>query len=263
LLDNYDKFGTTNYIFVDDTFNDNIEKLKILNKTFKKLPFDLSFAAYIRADLLHAIPESIELLQEMGIKGAFFGIESLNSESRKASSKGFDEIKLLKLIDKVNHQWQNVVLTSSFIYGLPHDSSDSIRKWTDDIVFDSGLFNNHDLIFQPLYLQKDNTTFMSDFDLDMAKYGYKFTNDKQIWKNDITTFREMFNLAKEYNLKAGSTKRPFSSFHSVTLLGYGLSPKQVCDLDSHNKNDVEFVENLTIERYKQYYELVKNNLGSR
>ena len=255
LISNYDKFGTTNYIFVDDTFNDNIEKLKLLHNTFKKLPFDINFAAYIRADLLNAFPESIDLLQEMGIKGAFFGIESLNPIARKASAKGFDSNKLLNTLEKVNVKWDNVVITSSFIYGLPNDSVDTIKDWTERVVFNSGIFDKHDLIFQPLFLQGNTSTFVSDFDLEMDKYNYKFTHDNQVWANGITTFREMSNLAKTYNQKAAEIKRPFSSFHAVTLLGYGLSMEQILNMDSHSTTDIELVENMTIERYKKYYEL--------
>ena len=65
----------------------------------------------------------------------------------------------------------------------------------------------------------------------------------------------MSNLAKTYNQKAAEIKRPFSSFHAVTLLGYGLSMEQILNMDSHSTTDIELVENMTIERYKKYYEL--------
>jgi hypothetical protein len=80
---------------------------------------------------------------------------------------------------------------------------------------------------------------------------------KKSWVNDVTDFTEMFAMAKEANLRTKSVPRPFSSFHSVTLLGYGLPIEKILSLDSHNPVDIDFVERLTISQYNHYADLVK------
>lgn len=257
LMTNYEKFRTTNYIFVDDTFNDSITKLESLHKVFDRLPFKINFAAYIRPDLLNAYPESIDMLFDMGIRGAFFGIETLNDDARKTILKGFSSEKLLRILEQVNSKWKNVSITSSFIYGLPGDTPESIRDWTDNIIYGSDIFNKHDLIFQALYILGKSATYKSDFDEDMEKYNYKIVPGKKSWVNDVTDFTEMFAMAKEANLKTKNVPRPFSSFHSVTLLGYGLPIEKILSLDSHNPVDIDFVEKLTISQYNHYADLVK------
>jgi len=257
LVYNYEKFKTTNYIFVDDTFNDSITKLELLHRLFEKLPFKINFAAYIRPDLLNAYPETIDMLKEMGIKGAFFGVESLHDNARKSILKGFSTDRLLNIIDTVNKKWNDVAITSSFIYGLPGDTPETIKSWTNDIIFNSKLFDRHDLIFQSLYILGKSATYKSDFDEDMEKYNYRLVEGKRGWVNDVTSFSEMFEYAKESNLRSKDLPRPFSSFHCVSLLGYGLSMEQILNLDSHNEKDIEFVENLTIQKYSEYAELIR------
>ena len=256
LLKNYENFGTTNYIFVDDTFNDSMSKLLTLNDMIERLPFKINFAAYIRADLLHAFPESIDVLLNMGIKGAFFGIESLYDLARKAISKGFSTEKILKTLEIVNQKWNKVAMTSSFIYGLPGDTPNTITDWTDQIVFGSKIFETHDLIFQPLFLSNKNATYASDFDKEMEKYNYRYVEGQKQWVNDVTSFAEMLEMTKRANLRSAEIKRPFSNFHCLTLMGYGLTFEQVMGLDSHNPEDIKFVEDMTIEKYKQYQKMI-------
>lgn len=256
LLENYERFGTTSYIFVDDTFNDSVPKMESLYNVFNKLPFKLNFGAYIRPDLLDAYPETIDMLYEMGIRGAFFGIESLHDSARKIILKGFNSQKLLQTIEVINKKWQNVAITSSFIYGLPNDTLATMNQWTDTI-FNSGLFDNHDLIFQPLYLLGKSSTYASDFDMDMEKFNYRYKEGYRSWVNDYTSFQEVFEMSKVSNSKATESKRPFSSFHCVTLLGYGLSMDEILSLNGHSKQDIEKIENMTIEKYNDYLELLR------
>jgi radical SAM superfamily enzyme YgiQ (UPF0313 family) len=76
LIYNYENFKTTNYFFTDDTFNDSTFKLEQLHKVITELPFNIKFVTYLRLDLLYAHPEQINMLYEMGLGSAFFGIES-------------------------------------------------------------------------------------------------------------------------------------------------------------------------------------------
>ena len=82
LMDNYNRFGITKYYFLDDTFNDSNSKLEALHSEITKLPFKIEFWTYLRADLLARYPEQMKLMKEMGLRHAFFGIETFNNDPR-------------------------------------------------------------------------------------------------------------------------------------------------------------------------------------
>jgi radical SAM superfamily enzyme YgiQ (UPF0313 family) len=252
LLRNFDQFQITNYLILDDTFNDSMEKLRKLHGVFTKLPFRIKFAAYIRPDLLYTHPESISLLYEIGIKGAFFGVESLDKKARRMALKGFDSDLLLKTLEQVNREWPDVFKTSSFIYGLPGETPKTMENWTDDIIFGSGIFEKHDLIFTALYLKEKGSAFISDFDQELEKYDYRFETKSPYWVSPVTTYREMFAFANSSNLRAAATHRPHSNFNAVSLLGYGFTEKEVWNLDSHRNEDNARIEEFTKRRYKDY-----------
>ena len=53
LLDNYTKWGITDYWIADDTLNDSTEKLQYMAEVIKLLPFKPNFRCYIRIDLIY------------------------------------------------------------------------------------------------------------------------------------------------------------------------------------------------------------------
>ena len=48
----YDKYGVSSFYILDDTFNDSVYKLDILQATVKRLTFQPKFWAYTRLDLI-------------------------------------------------------------------------------------------------------------------------------------------------------------------------------------------------------------------
>ena len=80
----------------------------------------------MRLDLIHAYPEQIDLLKEMGVRNVFFGIESLHDPSSKAIGKGFGREKTIEMIHRLKEAWgKEVFLHGSFIVGLPHETPDT------------------------------------------------------------------------------------------------------------------------------------------
>jgi hypothetical protein len=55
----------------------------------KTLSFQINYATYLRIDLLAAHPESVDMLLENGLKGAFLGIESFNTDAAKLIGKSW------------------------------------------------------------------------------------------------------------------------------------------------------------------------------
>jgi radical SAM superfamily enzyme YgiQ (UPF0313 family) len=92
---NYEKINTTNYMITDDTFNESTEKMLAVKKAIDKSGVNIRFFAYLRADILARFPEQMDILIDMGIMTASFGIETLNHKSAKSIGKGLhpDRVK--------------------------------------------------------------------------------------------------------------------------------------------------------------------------
>lgn len=205
LIRNYELYGTTNYFFADDTFNDSTYKVQRLHEMITKLPFKIKFVAYIRVDLLHAHPEQIPMLYEMGLGHAFMGIETLNPATAKIIGKGMNPDKFKKFILDLyyNHWKEEILLTCSFIIGLPKESEESVRA-TFDWVNNTPLISN----FFSLNL-KEGGHFESEFDINYEKYGYTkhkvaktedgFEQAIDAWSNEHMTSERAEEISMEFN----------------------------------------------------------------
>lgn len=167
---NYELFGTTRYTLMDDTFNDSIVKLQRLEEAIKiaKLP-NFEFAGYIKPELLATKPEMIDRLKDLGLRGAFLGIESLDPVSRKAVGRGMKVERFMPALEKLKSNGAR--LHASFIAGLPNDTPTSIVN-SYRIISTGGLFNSW--FFFPLGIYYNRKLEgASDLDLDPEKYGYE------------------------------------------------------------------------------------------
>jgi radical SAM superfamily enzyme YgiQ (UPF0313 family) len=140
VISNYENYGTVNYYFSDDTFNDSTLKLEKLHKAFTSLPFKIKFVTYLRIDLLHSHREQIDLLYEMGLGSTFFGIETFDHKAAKAIGKGMhpDKVKDI-LLELYYDKWKtDISFTCSLIVGLPGETKESIYRsfeWMKDKPF--------------------------------------------------------------------------------------------------------------------------------
>jgi len=187
LQENYDRFGTTHYWFLDDTFNDSVEKLEILyNGVFAKLPFKVNFSAYLRLDLINAHPISIDLLRDMGCRGLSFGIESLNYESVKAIGKGITKDKVYNTLSQIKEKMPDAILDSQFIVGLPYETAQSAEAWLKEIAdknYPLDAIKIHSLSMN--FFPKVDNIWQSHFEKNPEKYGYTFRHNKRYWVNNM------------------------------------------------------------------------------
>lgn len=180
IMTNYTKWGTTNYIIADDTFNDRDTKIERLANVVKRLPFQPNFSAFIRLDLVISRPQQLQLLIDARVWGHFYGIETLHPDAAKAIGKGMDpeRIKagLLHVKESFMRQLGLYRGTCGMIAGLPFEPVDS---WHKNLEWMS---KNWDSFFYwGLHISTDpDVKTHSDFSLDASKYGYKSTQDKQI-----------------------------------------------------------------------------------
>lgn len=202
---NYDQWGVTNYMFCDDTYNDSLDKVKTLYKeAFSKLTFKVNFGAYIRLDLLMRFPEMAQYLKDSGLETAVFGIETLDHRNGKIVGKGVDPKKQLAFLSKLKQGvFKDVNCHSGFIFGLPHDTEESIRN-TIEFLIDG----DHPLDTVSAFCLGINPTHLgqkrdwySDLDLNYEKFGYEVWQDgdtvKWSHKKNGLTFDKCDALAKE------------------------------------------------------------------
>jgi radical SAM superfamily enzyme YgiQ (UPF0313 family) len=78
---NYENFGTTKYMFMDETTNDSMEKAEFLHDVIANLPFKIEWGGFARLELYHSNPEMKHILKETGVVNQFFGIETFNKKS--------------------------------------------------------------------------------------------------------------------------------------------------------------------------------------
>lgn len=184
MLENYEKYGITDYIFADDTHNDSIDKLRLFyDDVYSKLPFKINFSAYMRLDLLMRFPEQAEILKESGLRSAVFGIETLNPTSAKIIGKGVNPREQLAFLKEIKEGvWKEKVLASSgWIIGLPADSPDTAPEleeflWSKDNPLDH--WSLSPLYIKPKHLQFDDALNMTtEFEKNYEKYGYEFPSD--------------------------------------------------------------------------------------
>ena len=193
LIDNYERFGTTNYFFGDDTFNDSTYKLEQLHKAITSLPFKIEFTTYLRLDLLESHREQLTLLKEMGLGSAFFGIESMNEKTAKFIGKGMRTAKVKDfLLELKTDLWKDdISMLCTFIVGLPFEdvaSTDKTFEWINA--------QNISNVWAPLTISP-TARYKSDIDINYDKYGYTFNNG--MWTNDIMSQQQAIEVANRYN----------------------------------------------------------------
>jgi len=233
LVSNYERFGITHYQLIDDTFNDHEQKINMMSRIVKKLPFQPTFWGYHRLDLLTTRPGTIDQLYDMGVRGMFFGIESLNPTTAKIVGKGFNIDKQIETIHRIREKY-DISMHGSFIIGLPEESIESSLATYNKIR--SGDIPLHSWSFNPLWINKfDIHPFPSEFDKNWKNYGYEEieedlnVNSKTIqgaelfspalnWKNSKTNFTEATHLANQI-----SSENIFSnSMHIDSQVAIGI-----------------------------------------
>jgi hypothetical protein len=227
---NYENFGITRYTIIDDTFNDSREKIEMIHRMSKSLPFELEYWAFIRLDLVAAHPETMGLLVESGLRAAFFGIESLHPNAAKAVGKGGRREKLISTINTFKERYGNkVMLHGSFIVGLPEEPVDSMKETIQqllncDIKLDTWMV-------EPFYMNICKGTYESPIDKNPGKFGYRTDNqaigpnEGIYWENDYTNFYECRDLSMttlENHRASGQRRLTGRDSFNVSSYGFDL-----------------------------------------
>jgi radical SAM superfamily enzyme YgiQ (UPF0313 family) len=205
---NYELYGTTGYMFCDDTVNDSLPKVQSLHKAITSLPFAIEWTGFGRVDVTYVAPEQRELLYETGLRGMLVGIESFHPVAAKTVGKGLHPDKTKEALCYLKDHWKDrVSITASFIVGLPGEDEESVWKtveWLrrEDCPVDEA-------IFSPLNLRapsEDPDAPMSNLAKEPAKYGYELagarpgrgiSTDGPYWRNQFFDKPRAEMVAKE------------------------------------------------------------------
>lgn len=240
LLYNYENFGTTYYYILDDTFNADKERVEEFWRMTQTLPFKIRYATYVRLDLIEAHPDTSYMLQESGLVGSFFGVETLNPEAALMIGKAFSGKKAREYLPRLQHDiWKNNIMVHiGLIAGFPQETFEDLQA-TQQWCIDSKVHSWH---WNPLFISNNPVSeFSSEFDRNAEQYGFHFlANDKWISKD------RSFDLAEQWATKlisdsvhlqhAGAWSIPeLLSYPSVTL--ETLRDNTMYDLKDHQLYD--------------------------
>lgn len=242
-IHNYEKWGTTNYMFTDDTFNDSTYKLESLYKVISTLPFKINFVSYLRLDLLRAHKEQAILLKEMGLLSAFFGLETLNPKSASVVGKGANCVAIKEYLPELYYDlWKETIsITSSLIVGLPYETEDNIRETFS--YFEK--YKNFHPAFFPLSFR--NAFYLSEFEKDPSKYGYIIRGELD-WTSPWMSSKKAMELVRESQAIFNPHSKP-STWLTASLLSHNYSKE---DLLKVRIDDLNFKS-----LYKQKLQMVR------
>jgi hypothetical protein len=234
---NYETFGTTNYMFMDETTNDSMEKAEFLLDVTSSLPFKIRWGGYARLDLYYSNPEMANIMQETGLRHTFFGIETFNKKTGEVVGKGMHPDKVKSTLANLKSVWKDDVrITSGLIVGLPHETRESLKQLENYLLSDG--CNLDSWVIHPLILANG---VESMFGMNPGKYGYQFNDTWDLnWTNNDMNFKEAIEIAKHLRTVT-EQKSKINSWTHMRLQNVGYTEKEV-----DNMNVRAFLNNLDV-----------------
>jgi len=186
---NLDNFGTTHYLFLDDTVNEDIEKIKALASINNRLQNKINWNGYLRADLVWSNKDSSSYLLESGLKSCFFGIESFHPKASSIIGKGWSGKHGKDFLPHLYYNLWNeeVSIWNNFIVGLPYETEqdvDTTVEWCSNNTLGMNKF-----VGLNLYLNREDGGGYSEFTRNYRLYGYKLNDKGEFYNNHWTSNR--------------------------------------------------------------------------
>jgi radical SAM superfamily enzyme YgiQ (UPF0313 family) len=220
ILENYEKYNTTNYFIIDDTFNERTDKIQLLLNVRDRSKLDLRFGAFNRIELIARKPEQLLLLKDLNLSSMFFGLESLNYETSKVIGKGIKKEEIAETLANIRNVYNNnVSITTGLIVGLPNENEETFRKNFEWITrTDSGVDT---ITISPLELATSTHT-ESSFITNPEKYGYRILDSSGAWESEQWTSDKARETARSYIAEIqNSGRQKVSSYTALVLTGLG------------------------------------------
>jgi|694.fasta_scaffold00357_81 hypothetical protein len=217
----YERFGTTSYYFVDETFNADVKRIETLHEVSQQLPFQLEYIIYGRADLIDKHPHTIDMLQDSGLRAVLFGIETFHPEGAKLVLKPWSAKRGKDFLLELRNRWNKVHIDCSLIAGLPGVSNEYHYELADWFLNSKlGFFN-----FKPLLMVKGAESTMSTWEIDSSKLKIEWPDEKEpaYWVWGDTNYVNSYKLACELNRHIRVQDKAFAwSLGAFTALGFKM-----------------------------------------
>jgi len=160
---------------------------------------DLRMWAYSRIDTVRN-PELLKLVRSAGIKWLALGIESADKTVRLEVYKGkFEEVDIRRVVSQVHEA--GIEVMANYIFGLPGDTKDSIRKTLDfsKELCTSGWNAYAAMALPGSQLYKDAVTNGLDLPESYGEYSFlsydtKPLSTESLTPSEILKFRDMAYL---------------------------------------------------------------------
>jgi radical SAM superfamily enzyme YgiQ (UPF0313 family) len=257
-----DLFGTTNYYFTTDCFNDNIEFVKSFYNITQSLPFNIYWSSYARPDLAHRYPESIDMMLESGAVSNFYGIETINKNAAKLAGRGLSFDKILEVLAKFKEKKPEYFIKAFFIAGLP---GDTVKSTLETIKWMSTQTIINSASIQPLEIEPTISDLKlidnAEFSINPKKYGFSEVSfyPNYYWKHTTMDYTTALRLEKAW-VRAISQNRYMNNLSSISVaeLQTLIGSKNMFPIKNYSK----VIEKYSANFLKKYYNNLEEVLSS-
>jgi radical SAM superfamily enzyme YgiQ (UPF0313 family) len=197
-LRNYESFGTTGYVFSDDTINDSRQKVELLHSVITSLPFDIEWISYARPDMFYAFPDSIDAVREMGVRGLFLGVETLNKKAGQIAGKGLGPERIKETLSRLRENLgERTFLLGSFIIGLIGETVDSLRE-TEQYLAQQSVLDQ--IQYEVLFVRDADSRINSPLSENHKKFGFKEItwSPSYYWEHETLNYKQCQEIALQW-----------------------------------------------------------------
>ncbi len=222
MMYNFDQFGTTKYNFLDDTVNEDPEKIQYLASIPSRTGIDINWIGYLRLDLLNRFPDTAYQLKQSGMQSCFFGIESFHPTASRVIGKGWNGKHAKQfLYELYNDIWgKDIPIWNNFIIGLPHETEESLFdtfEWCK-----ANPMGMHRFTPLSLYTARTDTGAKSEFTKSYAEYGFELDANSK-WKSPTMNEERAHQLTDMFNTELReSGVNKYACWTMFDILMYGV-----------------------------------------
>jgi hypothetical protein len=235
-----DRYGITHFSCVDDTFNEDDEKIENLLGAVRQLDYQPTIVGYQRFDVMMAKTEQIAKLDECGFHGHFFGIETLHEQASKVIRKGARKQKAFEVMQHIRDNYPHWHTCSAYIIGLPHEPLSHITEVMQHIAHNKLLSSVQP---SPLSLELRPGNELNDalFSKNPESYGItpgKVEHNRYMWSHELcdhATARVFADRMAATNLKNGLER--IDPWEWIT--GKSLGGRENVVVDNHINNYIQ------------------------
>lgn len=273
LLENYEKFGTTSYMITDSLVNESLDKMKLVHKTFKSLPFEIEWSGFFRHDLIGKYPEMVDLAVDSGAKSLQLGIESINPRNHKHKiGKNFELEKIEQALKNFRERaGDEIILGSGFIIGLPEDREEDVKELFDWISNPNQILNAWEVC--PLFIgtyhpDREKTIHFSRIQKSPESYGYSL-NEEKTDRGHIENWTNMHGLTKKKCIEMLETFQKSPTWHKRLLANWllysrlrnlGFTHQECLRSETSNEDFVGEVSKRYLNLARSYIQKVNDHL---